>query len=61
MSAFDKLKSQAQKYLHDHPDHVQRGKDAVSQKLGRSQKDGRKEGQGEGHRDQPRPDQDSQR
>lgn len=58
MSAFDKLKSQAQKYLQDHPDQVGKGKDAVSKKLGRR---GQGDGQRQDDHDQSGQGQDSQR
>jgi hypothetical protein len=55
MSAFDKLKSQAQKYLQDHPDQVEKGKNAVGDKLGTG---GKGDGQRQGDRDQSGQDQD---
>ena len=34
MSEFDNLKNQAEKLAQDHPDQVQKGEEAVEQKLG---------------------------
>jgi hypothetical protein len=56
MSEFDKLKDDAEKYAQDHPDQVQKGEDAVEQKLGLPGQ----EDSGSGQQDQTGQDQSGQ-
>ena len=52
MSEFDQLKDDAEKYAKDHPDQVQKGEDAVEDKLGLQGQDSGS-GQDQSGQDQP--------
>jgi hypothetical protein len=60
MSEFDQLKDDAEKYAKDHPDQVQKGEDAVEDKLGLQGQDSGSGQQDQSGQNQPAQDQPAQ-
>jgi hypothetical protein len=60
MSEFDQLKDDAEKYAQDHPDQVQKGEDAVEDKLGLPGQDSGSGQQDQSGQNQPGQDQPGQ-